>query len=202
MSLRFLTIFIFAGLLLAGGGYAVFQRTGTPQGIKAKSAIPVVDFQTAADQFRGFSVLADAPLVPAIQMQDSAGSDYTFEDFRGKVVVFNLWATWCPPCIREMPDLNALQIDYAERDLVVVPVASGQQGREEPAEFLQKRDLLALKTYYDPGSSFLRVFDLETLPTTFVIDRKGRMRGGVIGMADWHSDRAKAVVEALLNEPS
>ena len=161
-----------------------------------------VDFNTASDAMQGFSRLTDTPPVPLVDMLDEAGNTVTFEKFRGKVVVLNLWATWCPPCIREMPDLDALQRDYQDRDFLVVPVASGKQGREEPAEFLRARGLTALTTYYDPRSNFLRTFDLETLPTTFVIDRQGRMRGGVVGMVDWHSDRAKAVVEALLNEPS
>ena len=80
--------------------------------------------------------------------------------------------------------------------------ASGKQGREDAAEFLRARKLDALKTYYDPRSLFLRAFDIETLPTTFLIDRNGRMRGGVLGMTDWYSDEGKALIEAVLNEKS
>lgn len=61
---------------------------------------------------------------------------------------------------------------------------------------------MALETFYDPQSKFLRIFDIETLPTTFLIDKTGRMRGGVLGLTDWHSDDAKALIEALLNEPT
>jgi hypothetical protein len=99
-----------------------------------------------------------------------------------------------------MPHLDALQAQYKDRGFVVVPVASGQQGQEEPAEFLRKRGLHELTTYYDPYSQFLRTFDLETLPTTFLIDREGIMRGGVIGILNWSSVEAKALIEALLDE--
>ena len=102
--------------------------------------------------------------------------------------------------MREMPDLNALQAQYGERGFIVVPVASGQQGEEEPAEFLRKRGLNELTTYYDSRSQFLSIFDLETLPITFLIDRNGTMRGGVIGILDWSSVEAKSLIEAFLDE--
>jgi hypothetical protein len=99
-----------------------------------------------------------------------------------------------------MPELNALQALFKDHDFVVVPVASGHQGNEEPAEFLRKHGLNELTTYYDPNSQFLRIFDLETLPITFLIDRDGNMRGGVLGMLDWSSAEAKALIEAFLDE--
>ena len=206
MQLRFVILGLVSVLVLGLAGVVLYTGVSNTEvaapAAQTRPARPQVDFATAADQFRGFSPLSNAPMVPDVEMLDEAGNKITFEAFRGKVVVFNLWATWCPPCIREMPDLNALQQEFADRDFIVVPVASGKQGREEPAEFLRSRDMMALTTYYDPDSLFLRVFDLETLPTTFVLDRGGVMRGGVIGAADWHSDRAMTLIEALLNEKS
>ena len=206
MSSRQIAIVVVAILVFGLGGMALYSSQQNPAPDVASAAgyppIPKVDVNSAADQFQGFSLLSNTPPVPLVEMKDEAGQSLTFEKFRGKVVVFNLWATWCPPCIREMPDLNALQAEFKDRDFIVVPVASGKQGREDPAEFLRTRDLTALTTYYDPDSLFLRTFDLETLPTTFVIDRNGNMRGGVIGDADWYSDQARTLVEALLNEPA
>jgi len=173
----------------------VSERPATPEVVRAP-----IDFATAAIQFSGFNKLSNAPPVPNVKMFDESGNVVTFEKFLGKVVVFNLWATWCPPCIREMPDLNGLQEDFAGRDFIVVPVASGRQGQESPADFLRKRNLTALTTYFDPQSLFMKMLGLETLPTTFVLDRKGIMRGGVLGLAEWRSDQAKVVIESLLNE--
>jgi len=186
-------------LFIAVGGGVLYQATTLP---KVTSAVASLSVREAADGLNGFSLLDEAPLVPSVKMKDEAGIESTLEAYRGKVVLLNLWATWCPPCIREMPDLNALQKDFADRDFAVVPVASGRQGREDAAEFLRARKLNALTTYYDPRSLFLRAFDIETLPTTFLIDRNGRMRGGVLGMTDWYSDEGKALIEALLNEPA
>ncbi|WP_084005550.1 TlpA disulfide reductase family protein [Magnetovibrio blakemorei] len=190
-------ILLIAFVCIAAGGGVFLQSTPKVPVHAPNTKLSVAE---AADQLDGFSLLTDGPLIPGVVMKDEAGQNVTFEAFRGKIVVFNLWATWCPPCIAEMPDLNALQNAFSGRDFAVVPVASGKQGRETPADFLRKRKLMALTTYYDPDSKFLRTFDLDTLPTTFVLDKTGRMRGGVIGMADWQSDEAKALIEAFLNE--
>ena len=199
MSLRTSLILSVVAVVMALGGGVLYQAaTPTP----GEASIPQLSVSEAADRLTGFSLLTDSPLVPSVKMKDEAGGETTLEAYRGKVVLLNLWATWCPPCIREMPDLNALQKDFSGRGFVVVPVASGKQGREDAAEFLRARKLDALKTYYDPRSLFLRAFDLETLPTTFLIDRNGRMRGGVLGMTDWYSDEGKALIEAVLNEKS
>jgi len=201
MSYRTPLILLAVVVFIAVGGGVLYQATvSEPVEVAAPQPIPQLSVREAADSLIGFSLLIDGPPVPAITMTDETGGESSLEAYRGKVVLLNLWATWCPPCIREMPDLNALQIDYSDRDFVVVPVASGKQGREDAAAFLRARKLDALTTYYDPDSLFLRAFDIETLPTTFLIDRRGRMIGGVLGMADWHSDEAKALIEAALND--
>lgn len=158
--------------------------------------------KAASDRVTGFNLLSNTPPVPEIKMHDEGGggNPVTFDRFKGKVILFNLWATWCPPCVREMPDLNSLQAQYKGQGFVVVPVASGQQVTEEPAAFLRKHSLDELTTFYDPQSQFMRLFALETLPSSFMIDRKGNMRGGVLGMLDWSSTDARALIEAFLNE--
>lgn len=197
MSKRTSVILLLAFVCILVGGGVLYQSTNKPP---VHPPIQVMSIAEAADRLDGFSLLTDPPPIPDIVMLDEAGGDVTFEAFRGKVVVFNLWATWCPPCIAEMPDLNALQETFADREFVVVPVASGKQGRESPADFLRKRNLSALTTYYDADSNFLRTFGLDTLPTTFILDKSGRMRGGVVGMAEWQSDEAKILIQAFLNE--
>ena len=159
-----------------------------------------VSFEEAARSFRGFSVLSNSPPAPAVKLKNEAGDAVTLKAYAGKVVMLNLWATWCPPCIKEMPDLNALQKEFEGRDFVVLPVASGRQGREDAAEFLRRRELRALTTLYDPKSSLLKLFGLKTLPSTFFIDRKGNMRGGALGALDWTSPKTKAMIDALLKE--
>jgi thiol-disulfide isomerase/thioredoxin len=164
------------------------------------SLLPQAHIMLASARVEGFNLLRDSPPVPDFEMTDETGKPLTFNRFKGKVVLFNLWATWCPPCMREMPDLNALQAEYKDDGFLVVPVASGRQGAEEPAQFLRRLGLDELTTYYDPASRFMRAFDLETLPTSFIIDRDGRLRGGVMGFLDWNSNKARKLIEAFLNE--
>lgn len=199
--MRYIIAAVILSLTFGGLGMVMFQNASIEQ-LKTRPGVRGAQgVAAAADHLDGFSLLDDGPMVPNVQMLDEQGNPNTFERFRGKVVVLNLWATWCPPCIREMPDLNALQLEFADRDFIVVPVASGHQGRVEPAAYLRNLNLMALETFYDPQSKFLRIFDIDTLPTTFVIDKTGRMRGGVLGMTNWHSNEAKALIEALLDEP-
>ncbi len=198
---------VFAVLMLVYSANA-FGQDPTPEdsGIiptlndRKTAVLPRNAIRVASDRLPGFNLLSNNPPVPKFEMHDEAGHKVTFDKFQGKVVLFNLWATWCPPCIREMPELNALQAQYKDDGFIVVPVASGQQGDEEPAAFLRKHGLNELTTYYDSYSQFMRLFDIETLPTTFLIDRDGNMRGGVLGMLDWSSAEAKALIEAFLYE--
>ncbi len=162
--------------------------------------LPRARIRAASDRLIGFNLISNTPPVPNVEMHDEQGKPLTFDQFQGKVVLFNLWATWCPPCIREMPALDALQAEYKEQGFLVVPVASGRQGEEEPAEFLRKLGLQQLTTYYDPNSQFMRIFGIETLPSTFLIDRNGKMLGGALGMLDWNSTEARTLIEALINE--
>jgi len=190
-SLRTPLILILATVVFGLVGVGLYQLAGTPKNLTVAEA---------ADGLPGFSLVDKSPLPPTVNMTDGAGSDVTLDAFRGKVVLLNLWATWCLPCIREMPALNALQVDYANLDLVVLPVASGKQGQQTAEEFLTSRNLTALTTYYDKKSTFLDTFGLKTLPSTFLIDRTGKLRGGVLGMAEWNSGEARALIDALINE--
>ncbi|MDJ0832154.1 MAG: TlpA disulfide reductase family protein [Gammaproteobacteria bacterium] len=192
-------------VLLSGVSGNGFSQGPAPMDRQATSALhppllPQARIRAASDQLIGFNLISNTPPVPDVEMHDEAGQLLSFERFQGKLVLFNLWATWCPPCIREMPALNALQAQYKQQGFLVIPVASGRQGEEEPAEFLRKLGLQELTTYYDPDSQFARIFGIDTLPSTFLIDRDGNMRGGALGMLDWGSAEARALIEAFLNE--
>ena len=198
MNILGLRTYIFVLLLLGlvGASAYLFRKPVVIVGVPRE----IVDVQTAADGMDGFNLLENGPTLPALSLQNEQGEAVSLSDYRGKVVLLNLWATWCPPCIAEMPSLHALHELYKDHGFVVVPVASGNQGREEPTAFLKKRGLTAFQTLYDPHDQYLRTFDMETLPLSFLIDRDGKMRGGVIGMANWQSEDAKTLVEAFLAE--
>ncbi len=129
------------------------------------------------------------------------GKPTTLADFKGRVVVMNLWATWCAPCKAEMPTLAKLQATYATQPVTVLPISVD---RDSDVNLINE-EMAAnapLKSYRDP--SYKLSFALEPkaagYPTTVIYDRQGRERARMAGPADWSSAEAKGIVEKLLAE--
>jgi thiol-disulfide isomerase/thioredoxin len=137
-----------------------------------------------------------APKLPApeIVFADDAGKPATLRDFRGRVVLVNLWATWCQPCIREMPALDRLAADMAGKDFTIVLVSQDRGGAPVVDPFFQKLGLAALRTYLDPKSTVGQAFGVRGLPTSVLIDRDGNELGRVEGAAAWDGATAKALL--------
>ncbi len=132
--------------------------------------------------------------MPAYTFEDAAGKATTLADFRGKPVLLNLWATWCAPCVREMPTLDAL----AKREGAVLHVLTVSQdlepGKVDP--FLAERKLTALTAYRDPDLQFSTGMGIS-LPTTILYDAAGKEVWRVTGGMDWAgADAAKLIGEA------
>jgi len=129
------------------------------------------------------------------------GKSATLADFKGRVVIMNLWATWCAPCKAEMPTLAKLQAAYATQPLTVLPISVDRDGDLN----LVQAEMAAnppLKTYRDP--SYKLSFALEPkaggFPTTVIYDRQGRERARMTGPADWSAPEVRGLVEKLLAE--
>lgn len=163
-------------------------------------ATPVMatDYSDLPDQIEGYRELKKMPALPTVEMLDHKGTLTTMEKYKGKTVLLNFWATWCPPCIREMPALNNLAKTFEGQNFAVVAVASGRQGREEPDAFLQKRNLTAIKSYRDPKQAIMQQLGVRSLPVTLLIDPEGQIRGGVIGMTEWDTDDAIEGIQQIL----
>lgn len=159
-------------------------------------------FADLAHQIEGFRLITNTPLAPDVTFLREPEQKVSFADLRGKVLLLNLWATWCPPCIREMPDLNALQEKFGKEDFEILAVATGRQGRQTPREFLDDNELTALTLYSDYPSGLMRAFDNETLPMSLLVDRTGRILGGVVGATDWDSPAAVATIRYLVERKS
>jgi thiol-disulfide isomerase/thioredoxin len=163
--------------------------TGTP----AESGSDMPD-RTRLGEF----VPASQPFsAPAISLVDSAGQTVELSDLRGKLVLVNLWATWCEPCLREMPSLERLQSRLGER-IAVLAVSEDRGGNKTVEPFIAKLGLKSVKIYIDPKSEVGHAFGARGLPTSFLIDREGKVLGRVEGAAEWDSPKILGVLEPLL----
>lgn len=166
--------------------------------------LPFVDVAAAAEApaFRGrigeFIPAAEPRPAPTQAFQDGGGREVTLADFRGKLLVVNLWATWCAPCIKEMPSLDRLRQKLAGTDAMVLALSSDRGGARQVEPFLKKHDVEGLGIWVDPTGTLPRAFGARGLPTTILIGRDGNEIGRMEGEAEWDSEAALELVRHYL----
>jgi len=133
-----------------------------------------------------------------VAFQDEAGKPLKLSDWKGRVVLVNLWATWCAPCRKEMPDLAKLQKELGSDQFEVVAISVDRKGAEASSTFLKETGADNLKLYMEPTTAIVGELQSAGLPATLLIDRQGRELGRLLGPADWASPEAQALVKAAL----
>jgi thiol-disulfide isomerase/thioredoxin len=134
---------------------------------------------------------------PEVSFTDLKGNWVALADFKGKLVLINLWATWCQPCLKEMPSLEKLQGSLEDK-LAVAAVSEDRGGNQVVEPFAAKLGLDKVKIYLDPKSAVGHAFSVRGLPTTLVIDADGRLVGRVEGAAEWDSEKMAAALQPFL----
>lgn len=123
--------------------------------------------------------------VPAIGFEDDQGRARSLVDFRDKVVLLNIWATWCGPCRREMPSLDRLQAMMGGAEFEVVALSIDRSGIEVVRKFYADVGIRNLAIYIDASMKAMRELGTVGVPATLLIDREGRELGRLIGPAEW-----------------
>jgi thiol-disulfide isomerase/thioredoxin len=141
-----------------------------------------------------FSGTPKARPVANVEFEDGEGARRSLAQFRGKVVLLNIWATWCAPCREEMPTLDRLQVKLGGPDFEVVALSIDQQGAAVARDFFKQIGIQALKLYVDSSAQAATKLGTFGLPTTLLIDREGREIGRHTGPAVWD---APEMVELL-----
>jgi thiol-disulfide isomerase/thioredoxin len=146
----------------------------------------------------GFEFVTPPRAVPDMAFLTADG-ETSLAAFRGKVVVLNFWATWCAPCVREMPSLDRLQVMLGGDDFAVVALSEDRGGMPLVVRFYDKYGLENLARYLDPMGRAAAALGVVGMPTTLVIDAEGREIGRIVGPAEWDSPAALALIGGLLD---
>jgi thiol-disulfide isomerase/thioredoxin len=159
-------------------------------------ANPLSQGQMAAFVFR------KTPEAPApIKFQDAEGRERTLADWRGKVVLLNLWATWCLPCRKEMPSLDRLQAALGSDKFEVVALSVDRKGLDASRKFLDETKVERLGLYVDASGRAISELRVVGLPATLLLDAEGREIGRLLGPAEWDSEDAKRLIRAAVSDP-
>jgi thiol-disulfide isomerase/thioredoxin len=145
-------------------------------------------------------VLENPPDMSARSFEDARGRVTNLRAFTGQVLVVNLWATWCAPCMEEMPTLGALQRRFEGRIRVIPISADGAADRDKAMAELQHLTGGSLPFFIDPTRAILFDEEAAGMPSTIIYDRNGREIARVSGGADWSSDAAANMIEAAISE--
>lgn len=134
---------------------------------------------------------------PGFQLPDLAAARVSLDDYRGKVVLMHFWATFCAPCVKEMPDLEVLWNDYLAEDLVILAVAADRGGGGEVHKFVKKAGV-TFPVLLDPDGVVRNQYEVVGLPTSYLVGRDGKISGRAIGSRAWNGTEGRKIIEAQL----
>jgi cytochrome c biogenesis protein CcmG, thiol:disulfide interchange protein DsbE len=140
----------------------------------------------------------DRKEAPDFALKDADGKVVHLADYKGKVVLLNVWATWCEPCRVEMPSIEKLHREFGPHGLAVVAVSVDDPGAEQRIRDFAKELGLTFEILHDPKQVTTRNYQITGYPETFVIARDGTIRKKLIGASDWSSEGNRALVRELL----
>ena len=154
---------------------------------------------SSADQkldIKNLKIHKEPKKVNDIMFKNSEDITISLDNFKGKLVVINFWATWCAPCRDEMPSLDILQSNKNFQDLIVLPINVGKENKEKAKKFFNDLQIKNLKLYYDDSVKLANTFSLIGLPTTIFIDKDGDEFARIIGSVDFEDQN---FIKWLLN---
>jgi len=196
-----------AGLIILAAitGIYLFQgdgrKSGTAEAVPLTAAVPAaIGKELATGALAAFLIKPERKPVPDIAFQDGQGKTLKISQWKGRVALVNLWATWCAPCRKEMPDLAKLQAELGSKDFEVVAISVDRKGVDASSAFLKETGADNLALYVEPTTTVVNELQALGLPSTLLIDRKGREIGRLVGPADWASPEAQTLIKAALAE--
>jgi peroxiredoxin len=166
-----------------------------PRKTAAEHEFKQKDYQPASKDLVSFS---EKPLAPGFSLTSDTGEWFSSQQYQGKVLLVNFWATWCPPCVEEIPSLNALLSEYLDTDFDIVSI-NYRETAKQLHQFTSKIpvNFPVLMDYDGKVSLLWKVF---SFPSSFIVDKQGRVRYSINLAIDWNSEEVHQVINKLLNE--
>jgi thiol-disulfide isomerase/thioredoxin len=205
-----LAIAAVSALLGFGAVYGLLGREGAPPSLAqtggttapaaAVEKLPSGPGRNALStgEMANFVFKASPETLPEIAFAGADGQPLTLASFKGRVVLLNLWATWCAPCRKEMPGLDTLQRELGSKDFEVVALSVDRAGAAASQKFLDQIKVQSLKLYVDSTARAGAPLKVIGLPATLLLDRQGREIGRLVGPAHWDSPEARQLIHAVL----
>ena len=171
---------------------------GVSAGVLAAPALPA----RAAGEMARFKKAATPKPLPYLAFQDADDKTLRFADFRGRALLINFWATWCAPCVKEMPSLDRLQAKFPQDKFLVLPLSIDGPTKPKVEPFYKDQKLANLGVYFDKGRKAMQGLDVSLLPTSILVDPMGREIGRLEGDADWDMPEGVALMKAAIDSQS
>ena len=154
-------------------------------------------FLLAKEGPRGIKIIHEGDRAPEFRLQALDGRTVSLVDLRGKVVMVHFWATWCPPCVEEMPMLEQLYRSLGSTDFRILAVSVDEGGASAVAEFMQ-RNKLSIPALLDPGKSVAGLYGTFKFPETYIVDGRGIVKFKAIGPRDWTAPANMNAIRELI----
>ncbi|MCB2384508.1 TlpA disulfide reductase family protein [Shewanella baltica] len=191
MKHKVITVLLLSSLfsLLAGG--VAYAYPGMQQATKPMES--TVDL---------INVLPKTFPIEPVAFNDVDGKAIDFSQFKGKIIMVNMWATWCPPCVRELPAIERLATKFKAEDFVLLPISIDAEGKQQVQPFLNSLGMPNFNSYYDQSQSLGDVFPLDTIPATFILDQQGQLIAFVRSYVDWDDAKAVSLIQGFIDKGS
>ena len=172
---------------------------GAASGILAASALPRKPLAGSLPPLsKVLSTISPPQDPPEGVFLTSDGASHRLAEFKGRGMVVNMWATWCAPCVAEMPSLEALSSALAPQDIAVLPLSSDRGGAEAVQAWYRQHGIGALPILLDPKGALAQAFNAHGIPTTVIINTAGQQVARLEGAADWAAPEAQALIRVLV----
>lgn len=182
------TTLILSCLSLLGGGSA-YAYPGMQQATKPiESTVDLIN------------VLPKTYPIKPVAFNDVDGKAIDFSHYKGKVIMVNMWATWCPPCVRELPAIERLATKFKAEDFALLPISIDAEGKQQVQSFLNTLGMAGFNSYYDPEQNLGQVFPLDTIPATFILDQDGQLIAFVRSFVDWDDAKAVSLIQGFIDK--